>query len=501
MKARWRVSGLLAGGLALSFLWAASRVDGSIPFPPLNVAERIIRLTPGGVATFFIDILGHNALRLLTAGTVLAFLVLSTVLPEASRARGAVRPTLAGAALGAAAAGAALADPTPPHPVAALLTSAGAGILYAVCLAWLTEAAPEERHEQLDRSRRRALALVGTAAAAIALGGTALGRLARRLAGPDTDVPIRAPDEAAATPSRPLFPRIHGLSPEVTSAADHYVVDIDLLDPVVEADGWTLTVGGLVERPLTITFSQLQRDFTLVEEYSVLTCISNEVGGGLVGSSSWIGVRLGEVLGRARLREGAVDVVLRCADGYAASLPVETALDPGAILAIAQNRRPLTQEHGFPCRLRVPALYGVKNAKWVEEIEVVASEFRDYWTRRGWSETAVVRTQSRIDAVGSEIRAGEAAWIAGLAWAGARGIARVEVSVDAGATWAPARMNLPLSPLAWTQWAYRWVPQAPGTHLVLSRAFDGLGAVQDPATRPPHPSGASGYHQVDVRVS
>lgn len=499
MKGRWRAAGFLAGGLALSLLWAANRIEPSIPFPPLSLAERVVRLTPGDVATFFIDALGHNALRLLTAGTILLFLTLGAVLPAISAAARRARPYLAGLTLAIAAAAAAFAAPVAPRPVIAILASLGAGALYAFSLAWVVELSPVAR--DTDASRRRALGLIGAAALGLAVGGTLLGRISRRLMGPNTDVAIRAPDEPARLPVRPPFPNVPGLSPEITSASDHYVVDIDLLDPVVEADGWAITVHGLVDRPLRLSFLELQRRFWLVEEYSVLTCISNPVGGDLIGSSKWTGVRLGDVLSAAGVRGGAVDVVFRCADGYAASIPVAGAMHPAVILAIAQNGRPLTWEHGFPCRVRAPAFYGVKNAKWVEEIEVVDFEFDDYWTTRGWTEAATVRTGSRIDTVGTGLRAGQPTWVAGVAWAGARGVSRVEVSVEGGRTWHEAMLNPPVSPLAWTQWAYRWTPPRPGRYRVLCRATDREGRSQGPLRRPPHPSGASGYHTVEVEVA
>jgi len=499
MKSRWRMSGVLAGGLALSFLWAGSRVDASIPFPPLSLAERIIRLTPGDVATFFIDRLGHNALRLLSAGAIAAFLTLGAFLIETTASRGRPRPYVAGLVLASVSMAVGFADPVPAQPLATVLVSLAAGVLYSVPLAWLLEDGSDVLAGEPRPSRRRALAWIGTSAVGLVLGGTVVGRFARRLMGPNTDVPIRAPDQPASSPVRPAFPTIPGISPEITSVSDHYVVDIDLIDPLVEAPGWTLSVHGLVDRSLTLTFPELQRRFRLVEEYSVLTCISNPVGGPLVGNSRWTGVPVGEVLAEAGLQGGSVDVVFRCADGYSDSIPVTAALDPSVILAIAQNGRPLSQEHGFPCRVRAPAVYGMKNAKWVEEVEVVGFDYRGYWERRGWSDVAVVRTESRIDTAGRPT-AGQPTWIGGVAWAGTRGISRVEVSVNGGRTWAQAMIHPPLSPLAWPQWAYRWTPGRPGTYRVMCRAVDGEGRVQDPTERPPHPSGASGYHEIVLDV-
>ncbi|MGH2759273.1 MAG: molybdopterin-dependent oxidoreductase [Actinomycetota bacterium] len=491
-----RAIGIIPAGLALAVLWAGSSIDPAVSFPPLALAERLVRLAPGDAATFFIDALGYNAVRLLALGTTMAFLAFGALLPRLPER---FPPWGAGLIFGAAAAGATLGAPMRPRAAWAVLGGAAAAVLYAVPLAWLVDLT-ETDDAPGDRGRRRALLLIGSAAAAMAAGGTTLGRIGRRLAGPRTDVAISAPDVMPTAPARPPFPRIPGLSPEVTSTADHYVVDIDLVDPVVEVEGWSLAIGGLVERPALFTFFDLQRRFRIVEEHSVLTCISNPVGGPLVGSSSWTGVRLRDVLSMVVPRDGAQDVVFRCADGYVDSLTLEAAMEPSVLLAVAQNGRPLTWQHGFPCRLRAPAFYGVKNVKWLEEIEIVGFDARGYWTRRGWSERAKVRTQSRIETSFTDARAGEPMWIAGTAWAGTRGVSRVEVSVDGGRVWKEAVLNPPLSRLAWTQWAYRWTPPTPGRYLVRCRATDGEGILQDATERPPHPSGASGYHSEQVMV-
>ncbi len=195
-----------------------------------------------------------------------------------------------------------------------------------------------------------------------------------------------------------------------------------------------------------------------------------------------------------------MDVVLRCADGYEVSIPLAHALEPSTMLAIGHEGRPLRQEHGFPCRVRVPSLYGMMNAKWIVEIRLLGSDHRSYWTERGWSDVAEVRTQSRID-VPREAALGRRAWIAGVAWAGTRGIAAVEVSLDGGKAWRPASLRHPVAAHAWTQWALDWAPMARGVHRVACRATAGDGTRQDARSRPPHPAGATGYHEVDVTVT
>ena len=354
-----------------------------------------------------------------------------------------------------------------------------------------------------DAGRRGALRSGIAGAAAVALAGGGFGWLLRRLAGPDTDVALVPPRRPARVPAREPFPRIGGLTREVTKVSDHYVVDINLIRPVVDAEGWRLEVHGEVERPLRLTFEGLQQRFEVVEEYAVLACVSNEVGGDLVGHSLWGGVRLADVLAEAGLQASAVDLVFRAADGYSDSIPAELARDPSVLLAIAQNRRPLTQEHGFPCRLRVPPIYGMKNVKWIRSIEAVAVDHRGYWQRRGWSDEALVRTQSRIDVAGQDgaARVGRPTWIAGVAWAGDRGISRVEVSTDGGTTWREAVLRAPIGPLSWRQWALAWTPERSGTAEVVCRATDGQGRVQTAVTAPPHPAGATGLHRVGVEVA
>jgi DMSO/TMAO reductase YedYZ molybdopterin-dependent catalytic subunit len=196
-------------------------------------------------------------------------------------------------------------------------------------------------------------------------------------------------------------------------------------------------------------------------------------------------------------------VVLRGADGYVAEIPLRDALDPSALLAFAQDGRPLTRSHGAPCRLRVPAFYGVKNVKWITSIEVVYDPEEDYWTARGWARYPRVRTSARVDVAGEDgsARAGVPTWIAGVAWAGIHGIERVEVTTDGGATWRPAQLEAPAGEDAWRRWAIRWTPRAAGRAPVGCRAVDGRGVAQEERERLAFPSGSSGYHLTDVYVS
>lgn len=292
------------------------------------------------------------------------------------------------------------------------------------------------------------------------------------------------------------FPEIDGLALEITPTHDFYVVSKNAFDPQVDSKSWRLVVAGMVENPLSLSYDEISA-LPSVEQYATLACISNEVGGDLIGNALWRGVRLGDILKQAKLKPGVVDVVLRARDDYTDSIPLDRAMTDGTLLVYAMNGEPLTSEHGFPLRLLVPGIYGMKNVKWITRIEAVDFDFKGYWQRRGWDDRAEYKTLSRIDApAGSSTRE---VTIAGIAFAGDRGISKVEVSSDGGRTWEQAEFKPGLSPYTWVLWQRQWTPENPGKHLVVVRATDGRGAVQRSQLAPPAPSGSSGYHAVTVR--
>jgi DMSO/TMAO reductase YedYZ molybdopterin-dependent catalytic subunit len=496
------VAGAVATALALSVLWLLSALVDGAPFAPAALAEEIIRVTPGGVATFFIEALGHFARPLVTLGVVMGAFAIGTWSLALTARGGKPMFELVGATLALAAGAAMLFSPNQDaDPAAVALAVVVSGLLYSMTARAVLLAGDAT---EADPHRRRMLKAGIGGAVALSLGGGIVGWFAGKLRGPNTDVDLVAPATPAAAPAdRGPWPDIPGLTPEITSAADHYVVDINIIQPSVEAAGWKLRVFGDVDNQMELTFSELQRAFKVVQEFSVLACVSNEVGGTLVGHSAWGGVRLADVLDRARIRSDVVDIVFRAADGYSDSIPVQVARRPSSLIAVSQNGRPLTQEHGFPCRVRVPSIYGMKNVKWLESIEVVPVDYEGYWQDRGWSDEAEVKTQSRIDVAGDDFAAtvGRPTWIAGVAWAGERGISRVEVSVDGGRTWSEARLKDAISELSWRLWAYRWTPDRAGDHVAMCRATDGTGAVQTAMEADPHPDGASGYDSATVRVA
>ncbi|HEY8416654.1 MAG TPA: molybdopterin-dependent oxidoreductase [Limnochordales bacterium] len=293
-----------------------------------------------------------------------------------------------------------------------------------------------------------------------------------------------------------------GMPPEITPVGQFYTISINLFDPRLDARDWSLTVEGLVERPLTLDYQQLTQYPNTVEAYVTLTCVSNEVGGPLTGNAIWRGVRLRDILQEAGVKPGAVDLVMEAYDNYTDSIPIEKALHPDTLLVYEMNGEPLRPQHGYPARLIVPGIYGMKNVKWIRRLRVVDYDFKGYWARRGWSDTAVIKTWSRIDIPRSaQVRVGERVVIGGLAYAGDRGISGVEVSVDGGRTWRPVdALKEPLGPYAWRLWAATWIPAESGTAELVVRAIDGRGEVQTAALAPPLPDGSSGWHRRRVSV-
>lgn len=294
-----------------------------------------------------------------------------------------------------------------------------------------------------------------------------------------------------------------GLPHELTPVADFYHVSKNLTDPVVQRESWSLRVDGLVNTPFTARYGDLTA-MGSQEQYATLHCISNATGGNLISNGQWRGVPLRSLLERAGLRPGVEDVVFTCADGYTDSIPLAKALEPGTLLVYEQNGEPLTPEHGFPARVLVPGIYGMKNAKWVTMITAVDTDYEGYWQRQGWDDAARYQTWSRIDvpSKGAAVAAGlEGVTVAGVAFAGDRGISRVDVSSDDGQTWLPATLRPPLGPLTWVLWECQWYPPRPGNYTLRVRATDGAGEPQTAEVAFPFPRGATGHHQLAVTVT
>src|SRR2546426_921480 len=292
-----------------------------------------------------------------------------------------------------------------------------------------------------------------------------------------------------------------GITPRITPNEDHYVVDTTLVKPRVDVAEWKLDIKGLVEAPFSIGYDELL-DLEAVEQPHTLECISNNVGGDLISTAVWTGVPLRDLLSRGRVKAGAFDVVFTSVDGYTDSIPIAKAMEPQTLVAYLMNGKTVPQEHGFPARMLVPNIYGMKNVKWIRKIEVVDYDFLGYWMQQGWSDSAIVNTNSRLDVPGRNLRwSGGEVTLGGIAFAGSRGISRVEISADGGRSWGDAGLEAAAGPLTWRRWTFRWTPSGPGTHKISVRSTDGTGNSETPVGRDPYPNGATGYATVNVNVS
>jgi DMSO/TMAO reductase YedYZ molybdopterin-dependent catalytic subunit len=332
-----------------------------------------------------------------------------------------------------------------------------------------------------DRARRRLLATLGAASLALVGGGT----LWRALGGSTVAGGASVVHEA--------------LSDEITPTDQFYKVSKNFGDPRVDAGPWRLEVAGQVERASTYTLDQL-RAMPPQEQPFTLACISNLVGGDLIGNAHWRGVPLRDLIAAAGPQPGIQKVVFYAADGYSDSIAFAKAMDPATLLAYEMNGQPLVSGHGMPARLLVPDIYGMKNVKWITRIELLTGDFRGYWQEKGWNDLAQIQTFSRIDVPASGRTLSGPIAVGGIAHAGSRGVKRVELSVDGGRNWVDAQRRPPLSPNSWTLWTYDWTPPGPGAYRLVVRATDGYDRVQLQDERPSFPDGATGWHSVSVRV-
>jgi DMSO/TMAO reductase YedYZ molybdopterin-dependent catalytic subunit len=352
-------------------------------------------------------------------------------------------------------------------------------------------------------TRRRFLAWSGTIAALAAVAGAGGQALRGRFSASASRAAVILPPAAVPVAMAPSTVAVDaaGAIPFYTPNADFYRVDTALAVPQVPAETWSLRVTGLVDREIEISYADLLQR-ALVEEDITLTCVSNTVGGNLVGTARWLGLPLRELLDEAGVDASADQIIGRSVDGYTCGFPVEAAYDRPALIAIAMNGEPLPIEHGFPARLMVPGLYGYVSAtKWLTEIELGRFDaFDQYWVERGWDEQAPIKLMSRIDTPRSLAQVPPGRFvIAGVAWAQTVGIAMVEVAID-GDEFRPAELADELNANTWRQWKIEW-DATPGRHRITVRATDANGELQTDTRAEPFPNGASGWMSIFVDVS
>jgi len=353
--------------------------------------------------------------------------------------------------------------------------------LFAVLLVWLATFLSPRPASGEGLSRRALLAGAGGGVLALAAGG-----LVKRL----YDHSAIGYDGFTTRP--PIDP--------VTPSDRHYVVTKNFVDPDVDSSLWRLELTGLVENPHTFDLDGVKA-LTSVEQVTTLECISNGVGGGLISNARWTGVPLLRLLERAGVKDSATDVYAQAVDGYGHGFPIEKALEPTTLLAYHMNGEPLPRRHGFPLRLLVPGSYGEVSVKWITRIELMDDVRKGFYEQQGWR-AEQVHTMSRIDRPGgvNKIHLGEALPVTGIAFAGDRGISKVEVSTDGGRSWQDAHLDYRGSRITWALWSYDWRPEREGIHMLVVRATDGGGELQTSERGGINPDGATGYHQPRVRI-
>jgi DMSO/TMAO reductase YedYZ molybdopterin-dependent catalytic subunit len=523
-------------------------VHGLYPLVPsvlVAVAQRIIELTPGDFATKAVEALGTADIPVLIAFTTLGTLALAGFLAYLSL-RSRIFALLGVGFLAAVALAAAFTEPFI-DPVATVLTILGALGIGASVSSYLQSASGllergtgadaeegpvqstpqpfigrfQEAHSEggIAVSRRNFVVVSGIAAVAgLAAGG------AGRLVSTGEDAAVAGSEPAALQPSQrggaatsselvtlPDVPAeasldVEGMLPLFTPNEDFYLIDTAISSPRINRDRWTLNIKGAVDNPIELSYNDLL-SLPTREADITLSCISNEVGGGLISNARWTGVLLSDVLQEAGLSQDKIasaseQLVGRSVDDWTSGFPTEIAFDGReALVAFRMNDEELPLKHGYPVRLVVPGLYGYVSAtKWLTEIELTDWGFDAYWIKRGWSKEGPIVTQSRIDTVSddSTVSAGTVP-VGGVAWAPHRGIDRVEVSTDDGGTWNDARLAAQLDDDVWRQYVYDWKAE-PGKYTLKVRATDGEGETQTEEEAAPHPSGATGYHTIRVTV-
>ncbi|MGH8862278.1 MAG: molybdopterin-dependent oxidoreductase [Jatrophihabitantaceae bacterium] len=291
--------------------------------------------------------------------------------------------------------------------------------------------------------------------------------------------------------------------PWQTPNGSFYQIDTALSVPQIRPKDWRLHIHGMVDTPLTLNYAELlQRP--LIERWITLCCVSNQVGGGLVGNAQWLGARLADLLREAGVHPDSDQLILSSSDGMTIGAPTKVVMDGrDAMVAVGMNGVPLPQNHGFPARIVVPGLYGYVSAcKWVVDIKATtfAAE-QAYWVQGGWAQQTDIKLQSRIDTPrsGASVPSGRPVAIAGVAWDQHVGVSKVEVQVDDG-EWLPARLAAVPSTDTWRQWAVAWTPPRPASYRVRVRATDAAGMVETDVAAPVFPSGATGLHTITVQA-
>jgi len=508
---RWwaRLAGGVAGLAGIAIADIAAWFVAPAGSPVSAVGELIINLLPGSLVNFGKETLGTADKPVLLAIITIAVLILCAIAGQLEwrrRFAGAVIFAIVAVLgiIGIAAQPNVTFTTYVPTIVGLLLGYMILSTLIGKLQRWRSPGTEARADQGQSASRRTFLTwtiLVGGVAAIAAVTGQLLAGASSAVDSARQKLRLPNPAKPAATPPAGADFHVPDLAPYVTPNDDFYRIDTALQVPVIDPADWSLEITGMVQHPIRISYAELTAK-PLVEHLTTLTCVSNYVGGDLVGNALWLGYPIRELLAEAKPLEGADMVLSTSDDGWTASTPLSALTDPdrAAMLAIGMNGEPLPIEHGFPVRMVVPGLYGYVSAtKWVTELKVTSyAKDEGYWTPLGWSARAPIKLASRIDVPRkSTVDAGTVV-VAGVAWAQHTGISAVELQVDDHG-WLPAQLAETTGPDTWRQWRYEWAA-VPGKHRLTVRATDANGKLQTANEAQPMPDGATGYHSIEVKV-
>ncbi len=545
MKTRFLVGltvGLFIGLPWLALMYAGQQVIGT-PHIPFELFEYLTRVLPGGIISLGIEWLiefvtffdlgqtsASGKIIEIAAAYLLALAVLSmlgglfAVTLQRLKTPWGVRGIVAGLILtaftlllanwggwGSSVLGVSL--------TWLLVTS----LAWGISLAWGVDRLLLSAAEPADSSRKRVLSELAVGSLIVSGLAAGLGRWLipqpgeQEVAGTSfTPQPTTIPP--TGPPPKPGFEPVTDTRPEITPMDDFYRVDINLLppgdeefldssDPLVQtllqqggetdlpAETYILIVDGLVNNPLALSLDDI-KSYPAVEQFATLECISNRVGGDLIGTTLFQGVRLRDVLETAEPDPSVIDIKFTCVDGYSESLLIEAAMDPETILCHSMGNQPLKKSHGAPLRLYTPNRFGIKNPKWLIKIEAIDTDYLGFWQKRRWSESGFIKSTSVIDTV--QIEPGGLIQVGGIAFAGSRGIQGVEWRVDEG-PWMTAEIDRALSNLTWVLWRGS-AELRPGDHRITVRATDGTGQIQTERISRAYPNGATGHHSKKITI-
>jgi DMSO/TMAO reductase YedYZ molybdopterin-dependent catalytic subunit len=500
------LAGVAAAAVALGVTQLLAVAFGPQADARTAVGSAVIDLTPGPVKEWAIQLFGM-ADKLVLSVLVLAVIAVIAAVGGSLETRRIPVGSAAIVAAGVVGCAAVLsrAGATLPDVVPTLVgTVCGVAVLRLLTSGRFTNEPDTAAPDSPDRGRRLSLVTLGFlgAGALSGVGGVVLSRLTSSVAG-DRDAFALPQVDVGAPPVPPAVqPKGVALPSFITGNADFYRIDTALTVPQLSRSDWQLRIHGMVDREITYRFEDLER-FDVVEKLVTLTCVSNPVGGDLIGNASWTGYRVRDLLAEAGVHDNADMVLSMSIDGFTAGTPVEVLTDNrDSLLAIGMNGEPLPTEHGYPARLVVPGLYGYVSAtKWVVDLELTRFDRAEaYWTRLGWSPRGPIKTQSRIDVPrsGQDVARGPVTF-GGVAWAQNRGVRTVEVRIDDG-DWQPAELGASYSNETWRLWSFNGQATEPGLHTITVRATDNTGAVQTSEPADVLPDGATGWHTVSFAV-